>query len=85
MSSVHANRVIQELRHLELVEWDSRRLKIRNWSALARLGDFNDDYLQHHAIARNDTLAEYGIPVVSLARMRTPSAVRGVSGVIKTD
>jgi CRP-like cAMP-binding protein len=86
ISSVHANRVIQELRHLELVEWNSRRLKIRNWSALARLGDFNDDYLQHHAIARNDTaLAEQGIPEVSLARMRTPSAVRGVSGVIKTD
>src|SRR3954451_14649081 len=86
ISSVHANRVIQELRHLGLVEWDSRRLKIRNWSALARLADFNDDYLQHHAIARNGTaLAEQGAPEVSLARMRTPSAVRGVSGAIKTD
>ena len=85
ISSVHANRVIQELRHLELVEWDSRRLKIRNWNALARLGDFNDDYLQHH-VARNVTaLAEQGIPEVSLARMRAPSPVRGVSGVIKTD
>jgi CRP-like cAMP-binding protein len=34
ITSVHAHRVIQELRHLGLVEWDSRRLKIRNWSCL---------------------------------------------------
>jgi CRP-like cAMP-binding protein len=86
ISNVHANRVIQELRHLELVEWDSRRLKIRNWSALVRLADFSDDYLQYHAITGNDpALAEQGVPEVSLARMRTPSVARGVSGVIKTD
>jgi CRP-like cAMP-binding protein len=86
ISNVHANRVIQELRHLELVEWDSRRLKIRNWSALVRLADFSDDYLQCHAITGNDSaLAEQGVPEVSLARMRTPFVARGVSGVIKTD
>ncbi|XIA62220.1 Crp/Fnr family transcriptional regulator [Bradyrhizobium sp. TZ2] len=86
ISNVHANRVIQKLRHLELVDWDSRRLKIRNWSALVQLGDFNDDYLQYHAITRSDpAIAEQGIPDVSLARMRTPSAARGVSGVTKTD
>jgi len=86
ISNVHANRVIQELRRLELVEWDSRRVKIRNWSALVRLADFSDDYLQHHAITGNDpALAEQGVPEVSLARMRTLSVTRGVSGVIKTD
>jgi CRP-like cAMP-binding protein len=86
ISNVHANRIIQELRHLELVEWDSRRLKIRDWSALVRLGDFNDDYLQYRAITRKDAaLAEQGVPEMSLARIRTPSAARGVSGVIKTD
>jgi CRP-like cAMP-binding protein len=86
ISNVHANRVIQELRHLELVEWDSRRLKIRNWSALARLGDFNDDYLQYDAIGRSDApLAAQGVPEVSLASIRTPPVARGVSGVIKTD
>jgi CRP-like cAMP-binding protein len=86
ISNVHANRIIQELRHLELVEWDSRRLKIRNWSALVRLGDFNDDYLQYNAITRSDaSIIEQGVPEVSLARMRTPPAARGVSGVIKTD
>jgi CRP-like cAMP-binding protein len=49
ISSVHANRVIQELRHVGLLEWDSKRVKIHDWDALARLGDFNDDYLQYRA------------------------------------
>jgi CRP-like cAMP-binding protein len=86
ISSVHANRVIQELRHLELVEWDSRRLKIRNWSALARLADFNDNYLQCHATAKSDLApADQGIPEVNLAGMRTPPVARGASGDIKTE
>src|SRR3954470_10862421 len=86
ISSVHANRVIQELRHLELVEWDSRRLKIRNWSALAQLADFYDGYLQYHATAHSDLApADQGIPEVSLAKMRTPSVARGASGDIKTE
>jgi CRP-like cAMP-binding protein len=46
ISSVHANRIIQELRYLGLVEWDTKRVKVRDWEALTRLGDFNDDYLQ---------------------------------------
>jgi len=46
ISSVHANRVVQELRRLGLVEWDSKQVRIRNWSGLARLGDFSADYLQ---------------------------------------
>jgi CRP-like cAMP-binding protein len=49
ISSVHANRVIQEFRHLGLVEWESRRLKIRDWNRLVRLADFSEDYLQCHA------------------------------------
>src|SRR5215216_1984991 len=49
ISSVHANRVIQEFRHLGLVEWDSKRVKIHDWDALVRLGDFNADYLQYRA------------------------------------
>jgi CRP-like cAMP-binding protein len=86
ISNVHANRVIQELRHLELVEWGSRRLKIRDWSGLVRLGDFNDDYLQYHAITRSDpALTKEGVPEVSLAGIRTPSSARGVFGAIKTD
>ena len=46
ISSVHANRVVQELRRLELVEWDSKQVRIRNWSGLARIGDFSAEYLQ---------------------------------------
>jgi CRP-like cAMP-binding protein len=85
ISNVHANRVIQELRHLELVEWNSRRLKIRNWSALVRFAGFNDDYLHYDAITRNDAAsAEQDVPESS-ARMSIPSTARGASGVIKTD
>src|SRR3954471_4984205 len=62
ISNVHANRVIQELRHLELVEWNSRRLQIRNWSALVRLSDFNDDYLQCDAITRNHAAPTQDVP-----------------------
>jgi CRP-like cAMP-binding protein len=46
ISGVHANRVVQELRRLGLVDWDSKHVKIRNWHALAKLGDFSADYLQ---------------------------------------
>jgi CRP-like cAMP-binding protein len=46
ISSVHANRVVQELRRLSLVEWNSKQVRIRNWSGLSRLADFSADYLQ---------------------------------------
>jgi CRP-like cAMP-binding protein len=62
ISSVHANRVIQELRHLGLLEWDSKRLKIHDWDALVRLGDFNDDYLQYRAA----TTKEAPLPGISV-------------------
>src|SRR4051794_36519512 len=63
ISSVHANRVIQELRHLGLVEWDSKRVKIRDWDALAKLGDFNDDYLQYRAAATKEaTSSSISVP-----------------------
>jgi CRP-like cAMP-binding protein len=87
ISNVYANRVIQELRHLGLVDWDSRRVTIRNWSALARLGDFNDDYLQYQAMTEPAAgLAEHqAIPEVTLAGIPSPHPVRGVAGGIKTD
>jgi CRP-like cAMP-binding protein len=46
ISSVHANRVVQELRRLGLVEWDSRKVRIRNWDAMTKIGDFSDEYLR---------------------------------------
>jgi CRP-like cAMP-binding protein len=45
ISNVHANRIVQELRRLGLFDWDSRQIRIRDWEALARLGDFSADYL----------------------------------------
>jgi CRP-like cAMP-binding protein len=45
ISNVHANRVVQELRHLGLVEWNSNQIKIRDWGTLARCGDFSGNYL----------------------------------------
>jgi CRP-like cAMP-binding protein len=63
ISSVHANRVIQELRHLGLLEWDSKRVKIHDWDALARLADFNDDYLQYRAATIKEApLPGSGVP-----------------------
>jgi hypothetical protein len=62
ISSVHANRVIQELRHFGLVEWDSKRVKIRDWDELTRLADFNDDYLQY----RDATTKEAPPPSISV-------------------
>jgi CRP-like cAMP-binding protein len=46
ISNVHANRVVQELRRLGLVEWDSRKVRIRDWDAVVKIGDFSDEYLQ---------------------------------------
>jgi CRP-like cAMP-binding protein len=46
ISNVHANRVVQELRRLGLIEWDSRRVRIRDWDAVAKIADFSDEYLQ---------------------------------------
>ena len=46
ISSVHANRVVQELRLRSLLDFDSKRVKIRDWNSLVQLADFNDEYLQ---------------------------------------
>jgi CRP-like cAMP-binding protein len=61
ISSVHANRVIQDFRHLGLVEWDSKRVKIRDWPTLVRLANFNEDYLQFDP-ARTEDPQPYAFP-----------------------
>src|SRR3954465_3438420 len=66
ISTVHANRVIQELRHLGILDWDSKRVKIHDWEALARLGDFNDDYLQYRAATTKEApLRGISVPELS--------------------
>lgn len=64
ISGVHANRVIQELRRLGLVEWDCKQVKILNWDGLAKVGDFSDGYLQSRtapngAVRLDQGLSEY--------------------------
>jgi CRP-like cAMP-binding protein len=50
ISAVHANRVVQELRRLNLVEWTNKHLKIRDWDALAALAEFTGDYLREQDV-----------------------------------
>jgi CRP-like cAMP-binding protein len=46
ISTVHANRVVQELRRRGLLECNSKEVRIRDWDALAKVADFSDAYLQ---------------------------------------
>lgn len=46
LSAVHVNRVIQELRARDLVSWDRREVRIKDWDALAALAEFEPTYLQ---------------------------------------
>lgn len=86
ISNVHANRVIQDLRHLGLVDWDSRRLKIRDWNSLTRLGDFNDDYLHYRSNTnRISSLASQNVVDADPIRITPSTPVRGVTGAAKTD
>jgi CRP-like cAMP-binding protein len=62
ISNVHANRVVQELRRLGLVDWDARQVKIRDWSRLAKLGDFSDHYLQLRSAAKDGPPLEMKVP-----------------------
>lgn len=45
LSSVHANRVLQELRSENLVSWKGSTVSILNWEALQRLAEFDPRYL----------------------------------------
>jgi CRP-like cAMP-binding protein len=54
ISSVHANRVVQKLRRLGLLDWSGRKIAIRDWSGLAALGGFSDDYLVVSSIDKED-------------------------------
>lgn len=45
ISTVHINRVLQELRQDDLIAWDRGVLDIRNWDSLAAMAQFDDRYL----------------------------------------
>lgn len=45
ISTVHVNRVLQELRQRELIAWDGGEVEIRDWNTLAALAEFDELYL----------------------------------------
>ncbi|HVG47123.1 MAG TPA: Crp/Fnr family transcriptional regulator [Rubellimicrobium sp.] len=45
LSVVHINRTVQELRTRQLISFSQGKLTIHDWDGLARLGDFQPDYL----------------------------------------
>ena len=49
LSTVHVNRVLQDLRKDDLIQSKGKTLVIKNWEQLSRLGDFNEAYLQLEA------------------------------------
>jgi CRP-like cAMP-binding protein len=46
LSTVHVNRVVQELRAKELISWKGTRVRILDWDTLAKIAEFNPTYLQ---------------------------------------
>jgi CRP-like cAMP-binding protein len=52
ISTVHANRVIQELRARDLVEWRGRNVTILNWDGLVAVADFVPGYLHLESTGR---------------------------------
>lgn len=52
ISTVHINRVLQELRQRDLIVWDGGRVKIRDLPALAAAAEFDDRYLHFVQEAR---------------------------------
>ena len=45
ISAVHANRIIQDLRHSAWLHWRSKTITITNWDALVQVSGFTPDYL----------------------------------------
>jgi CRP-like cAMP-binding protein len=49
LTSVHVNRMLQELDRMDVIERDRRDIRITDWAALQRIADFQTGYL--HAAA----------------------------------
>lgn len=45
LTSIHVNRVLQPLRGDDLIKTEQRRLTIKDWTGLTRVGDFDERYL----------------------------------------
>ena len=45
LSTVHVNRTLQELRRDKLISLNRGKLRVLDWDALAKAGDFDPNYL----------------------------------------
>jgi CRP-like cAMP-binding protein len=54
LTSVHVNRVLQELGRLGLIARSRRSVTIPDWEQLRRIGDFNGRYLHLEPSARSN-------------------------------
>jgi hypothetical protein len=45
LSAVHANRTLQSLRSMNLIEWRGARVKILDWAGLTGTAEFDSRYL----------------------------------------
>ena len=48
ISTVHVNRMLQELRSRRLISWEGRTIELLDLKELKRLADFTGDYLYQH-------------------------------------
>jgi len=54
LSTVHVNRVVQELREKDLIAWQDKRLKIRDVPRLMQFAEFDPTYLHLSAVDEAD-------------------------------
>jgi CRP-like cAMP-binding protein len=59
ISAVHVNRVLQELRKAELIQFENGVVEILDWAALARTGQFDDKHLH---LGREDDATAQRLP-----------------------
>ena len=67
ISNVHANRVLQRLRRDELLDFSTRSVLIRDWDALADLGNFSAEYLLLNRTGRRVGFGESLLPAITRA------------------
>jgi hypothetical protein len=46
ISPVHANRVVQMLRHSKLIRWERDLITILDWARLVEMAEFDPTYLR---------------------------------------
>lgn len=49
LSTVHVNRVVAELRAMDVLAWSQGRIEILDWDRLAALAEFDPSYLRLHS------------------------------------